>query len=124
MTTMLATLARNWWVFVLRGGLGILFGIAAWLWPGLTLAVLIYLFGAYALVDGVFAVAAGIASYGENRRWWAELLVGIAGIVLGILTFVWPGVTALVLLYLIAAWALVTGVFEVAAASNCGGRGR
>ena len=116
MTTMLATLARNWWVFVLRGVLAILFGIAAWVWPGLTLTALVYLFGAYALVDGVFAVVAGIASRGENRRWWGELLVGVAGIVLGILTFVWPGVTALALLYLIAAWALVTGVFEIVAA--------
>ena len=116
MTTMLATLARNWWVFVLRGVLAILFGIAAWVWPGLTLTALVYLFGAYALVDGVFAVVAGIASRGENRRWWAELLVGVAGIVLGILTFAWPGVTALALLYLIAAWALVTGVFEIVAA--------
>ena len=78
--------------------------------------MLVAIFGAYALVDGVFAVVAGIASHGENRRWWAELLVGIAGIVLGVLTCAWPGLTALALLYLIAAWGIVTGVFEIAAA--------
>ena len=116
MTTLLGTLARYWWVLVLRGVLAVLFGIAAWVWPGLTLTVLVAFFGAYALVDGVFAVVAGIASYGENRRWWAELLVGIAGIVAGIMTWVWPGLTTLALLYLIAAWAIATGVFEIAAA--------
>lgn len=116
MVAMAPALARNWWAFVLRGVFAILFGIGAWLWPGLTLAALVFLFGAYALVDGVFAVAAGIASHGENRRWWAELLVGIAGIALGVMVFAWPDVTALTLLYLIAAWALVTGVMEIAAA--------
>ncbi len=115
-TSMLGMASRNWWVFVLRGVLAILFGIVAWVWPGLTVSALVLLFGAYAFVNGIFAVIAGIASFGENRRWWAELLVGIAGIILGILTFFWPGVTALALLYLIAAWAIVTGVFEIIAA--------
>ncbi|MCC6314922.1 MAG: DUF308 domain-containing protein, partial [Thermomicrobiales bacterium] len=71
---------------------------------------------AYALVNGVFAIIAGIASHGENQRWWAELLVGIAGVIVGILTFALPGVTAFALLYLIAAWAIVTGVLEIVAA--------
>ena len=115
-TSMLGMASRNWWVFVLRGVLAILFGIVAWVWPGLTVSALVILFGAYAFVNGIFAVFAGIASFGENRRWWAELLVGIAGIILGILTFFWPGVTALALLYLIAAWAIVSGVFEIGAA--------
>jgi uncharacterized membrane protein HdeD (DUF308 family) len=113
---MLSMLARNWWVLALRGVLAIIFGILAIIWPGLTLLVLITLFGAYALVDGIFAVIAGIASYGKNERWWAVLLEGIAGIVLGVLTFLWPGTTALVLVYFIAAWALLTGIFEIAAA--------
>lgn len=115
-TSMLGMASRNWWIFVLRGVLAVLFGIVAWIWPGLTVAALVILFGAYAFVNGIFAVIAGIASFGENQRWWAELLVGIAGIILGILTFIWPGVTALALLYLIAAWAIVTGVFEIIAA--------
>jgi len=104
------------WVVALRGVFAIVFGVLAIVWPGLTLLVLITLFGAYALVDGIFAVIAGIASYGRNERWWAVLLEGIAGIILGLLTFFYPGITALVLVYFIAAWALVTGIFEIAAA--------
>lgn len=113
---MLTMLARNWWVFLIRGILAILFGILALVWPGITLTSLVLIFGAYALVDGIFSVIAGISSYGENKRWWAELLEGLAGILFGILAIIWPGMTALVLLYFIAAWALVTGVLEIAAA--------
>ena len=113
---MLTMLARNWWVVALRGVFAIIFGVLALIWPGLTLFVLIAMFGAYALVDGIFAVIAGIASYGRNERWWAVLLEGVAGIILGVMTFLWPGTTALVLVYFIAAWALITGVFEIAAA--------
>ena len=113
---MLTMLARNWWVLALRGVFAIIFGVLALIWPALTLLVLITLFGAYALVDGIFAVIAGIASYGRNERWWAVLLEGVAGIILGVMTFLWPGTTALVLVYFIAAWALITGVFEIAAA--------
>jgi uncharacterized membrane protein HdeD (DUF308 family) len=72
-------LARNWWVLALRGVLAIIFGVLALIWPGLTLFVLITMFGAYALVDGIFAVIAGIGSYGRNERWWAVLLEGVAG---------------------------------------------
>jgi uncharacterized membrane protein HdeD (DUF308 family) len=86
---MVDVLARNWWLLAIRGVAAILFGIGAFLWPGITIAVLVLLFGAYALV---------------------------AGIVTGILTFMWPNITALVLLYFIAAWAIFTGVFEIAAA--------
>jgi uncharacterized membrane protein HdeD (DUF308 family) len=111
-----AMLARNWWVFALRGVLAIVFGVLAFIWPGVTLLILVLLFGAYALVDGILAVIAGIASYGRNERWWAELLAGVAGIAFGIVTVVWPGTTALVLLWFIAAWAVVTGVLEIVAA--------
>jgi len=115
-SAMEAMLARNWWVLVLRGVLAGLFGLAAFFWPGLTALVLVSLFGAYALIDGIFAVVAGIQQYGKHERWWAVLLEGIVGILIGLLTFFWPGVTALGLLYFIAAWALVTGVFEIVAA--------
>jgi uncharacterized membrane protein HdeD (DUF308 family) len=113
---MVATLSRYWWVLAIRGGAAILFGIAAFVWPGITLAALVLLFGAYALVDGIFAVIAGISTRKEQERWWMMILEGLAGIVLGVLTFLWPDITALVLLYFIAAWSIVTGVFEIAAA--------
>ena len=71
---MLAMLARNWWVFALRGLFAIIFGVLALIWPGSTLLALVLLFGAYALVDGILAVVSGIASYGRNERWWAVLL--------------------------------------------------
>jgi len=94
----------------------ILFGIAAFVWPGITLVALVLLFGAYALVDGIFAVIAGVAARREQERWWMMILEGVAGIVIGVLTFLYPGITALVLLYFIAAWSIVTGAFEIAAA--------
>jgi uncharacterized membrane protein HdeD (DUF308 family) len=113
---MLAIVARNWWTLVLRGVVAILFGVVAWIWTGDTLRVLVYLFGAYALVDGVFALAAIVIGGGREGRWLPLLIEGIAGIAAGIATLLWPDLTALALLYFIAAWALVTGVFEVVAA--------
>jgi uncharacterized membrane protein HdeD (DUF308 family) len=107
---------QSWWMLGIRGLLAILFGVAALVWPGLTLLALVLLFGVYALVDGIMAV---IVSFRERKvfaQWWVVLLEGLAGIVIGILTFIWPGITALVLLYLIAAWAIVTGIFEIVAA--------
>jgi uncharacterized membrane protein HdeD (DUF308 family) len=86
------------------------------MWPGPTLLTLIYLFGAYVLVDGIFAVISGIRSYGESERWWAALLEGLLGIAVGVLTFIWPITTGLVLLYFIAAWAIISGIFEIIAA--------
>jgi uncharacterized membrane protein HdeD (DUF308 family) len=108
-------LARNWWAIAIRGVVAILFGLAALFMPGLTLLALILLFAAWAIVDGIFALVSGFRRGGGSVDW---LLVagGIAGIVAGILAIVWPGVTAIVLVALIAAWALVTGAAEVWAA--------
>ena len=111
-----AMLARNWWALAIRGVAGILFGIAAFVWPGLTLAVLVLLFGAYALVDGIFAIIAGISMRKEQGHWWLLILEGLAGIVFGVLTFANPSITALVLLYVIAGWSLATGVLEIVSA--------
>jgi uncharacterized membrane protein HdeD (DUF308 family) len=112
----LVILARNWWALVLRGVLAVIFGILAIVFPGITVEALVILFGAFALVDGVFAIVAAVRAAERKRSWGALVLEGIAGIALGILTFFWPGVTAFALLYLIAAWAFITGVFEIAAA--------
>src|SRR5512135_2913380 len=102
---MVIVLARNWWALALRGLFAVLFGIMAFAWPGITLGALVLLFGAYALVDGVFASAAALVGRPRGMPWWAMLVEGLAGIAVGVLTFAWPGITALVLLYLIAAWA-------------------
>ena len=111
-----AQLFRNWWHFAVRGGLAILFGIGALIWPQTTTLALVLMFGAFAMTDGIFAVATGIAARGHFERWWAILLEGLTGIVTGLLTFFWPNITALVLLYFIAAWAVITGIFEIVAA--------
>ena len=113
---MLAFMARNWWVLLIRGLLAVAFGVLAFLWPGLTLAVLVLLFGAYALLDGVASIIIGLTGRGaqDNRLWL--MLGGVFGVLVGVLTFVWPGITALALIYFIAAWAIVTGVFSIVAA--------
>ncbi len=113
---MLRLLARNWWVLVLRGLAAIILGIMAIVWPDLTLLVLVTLFGVYVLVDGILALIEALATRERNSRWWAVALAGVAGIVLGVLTLAWPGITALVLLYLIAAWAIIEGLLEIVAA--------
>jgi uncharacterized membrane protein HdeD (DUF308 family) len=113
---MLDMFLRNWWTYAVRGVVAVIFGILAFIWPGQTILALVLVFGAYALVDGIFAVFAGIASRRYFKRWWAVLLEGLVGIVIGLLTFFWSNITALVLLYLIAAWALITGIFEIVAA--------
>jgi uncharacterized membrane protein HdeD (DUF308 family) len=113
---MLRTLAQNWWAIVLRGVCAVLFGVGAFVWPGITLAVLILLYGAYALIEGVLAVAWALVGRREGAFPWGILLAGLAGVVVGVVTFFYPGLTALALLYVIAAWAIVRGIFEIVAA--------
>src|SRR5512138_954859 len=113
---MLEKISRNWWLYAVRGVVAIIFGVVALARPEQALQALVLVFGAYAFVDGIFAIFAGIASYRYFDRWWAVLLEGVAGVVIGLLTFFWPSITALVLLYFIAAWALITGIFEIVTA--------
>src|SRR3954463_12198609 len=101
---MLDQLIRHWWVLALRGVLAILFGLIAFVWPGITLIALVLLFGAYALLDGLFALFAAAGAAGRHERWGALLLEGVAGIAAGVVTFIWPGMTALALAYVIAFW--------------------
>ena len=116
MRTLAGLVSQYWWVIALRGVVAIVFGILAFAWPGVTLRALVLLFGAYAVVDGVAAIVMGIKEYGEHERWWATLLGGLVSLVAGIATFVYPGITALALLTLIAIWAVVRGIFEIVAA--------
>jgi uncharacterized membrane protein HdeD (DUF308 family) len=110
------TLAHNWVAVLVRGIVAILFGVATFVAPGISLAVLVLLFGAYAFIDGVLAIVSAFRRRGEADNWGMMLLEGIVGVGAGLVTLFWPGLTALALLYVIAAWALVTGVFEIAAA--------
>jgi uncharacterized membrane protein HdeD (DUF308 family) len=112
---LLHALADHWWLLLLRGIAAIIFGVLAFMWPVLTLLTLTFLWGAYAVVDGVLALWEAIAGQGRSRmgsRFWLAI-VGIAGIIAGLLAFAWPGLTALVLLMFIAIWAIVTGLFEI-----------
>jgi uncharacterized membrane protein HdeD (DUF308 family) len=110
-------LKKNWLLVVLRGVAAIIFGVLTFVWPGPTLAALVVLFGAYALVEGAFAIAAGLsgsALSGSSR--WILVPEGLAGVIVGLIAFFAPGITAVGLLYYIGAWAIVTGVLEVVAA--------
>ena len=112
--TLVDDLARHWWVIALRGVAAVLFGVLAFVWPGMTLAVLVLLFGAYALVDGVLAIVVAVRGGTDHRL--AMGLEGVVSVLAGLAAFVFPGLTALVLLYIIAFWAILTGVLEVVAA--------
>jgi uncharacterized membrane protein HdeD (DUF308 family) len=90
--------------------------LAALIWPNLTPVSLVFLFGAYLLADGLLAVIAGLTRHNGSRPWWLLLIEGFMGIAAGVLTFLLPGLTAIALLYLIAAWAIVTGMVEIVSA--------
>ena len=111
---MVNTLSRNWWTLVLRGVAAVLFGIWAFVWPDITFTILVLLFGAYALWDGVFALIGAFRTQGERR--WMLILEGVVGVAMGLVTFLWPGAATLALLTIIAAWAIITGIFEIIAA--------
>jgi uncharacterized membrane protein HdeD (DUF308 family) len=112
----LTLLARNWWLVTLRGVLALIFGLLTILYPVISLAVLVLLFGAYAPINGIFAIAAALANRRGEPHWGSLLISGVLSLAIGILTFSMPLATGLALLYLIAAWAIVTGVAEITAA--------
>jgi uncharacterized membrane protein HdeD (DUF308 family) len=109
-------LARNWWALALRGALAILLGLIAFLTPGLFLVWIALLFAAYLIVDGVFAIIAGLRAAQRHERWWPFALEGLVDIVAGIIVFLLPAAGALAFVYVVSAWSIITGLFRIAAA--------
>jgi uncharacterized membrane protein HdeD (DUF308 family) len=115
---------RAWWMLVLRGAAGLLFGCFALFWPGLTLALLIAMFAVYALVGGAAAIVAAIQHRFTRTDWWVPLLFGLCSVAAGVIAVLAPGITALVLIVVMGANAIVTGVFDLIAAVRLRKRGR
>src|SRR5918998_2544503 len=103
---MLDRLADHWWVILSRGIAGVLFGIMALVWPGITLLTLVILFGAYALVAGASSIVAAVGKARQHQRWGLLAFEGIVGVAAGLVAFAWPDVTAVALLVVIAVWAI------------------
>jgi uncharacterized membrane protein HdeD (DUF308 family) len=112
----LHVLARNWWALLIRGIVAVIFGVLAFIWPGAFIAAIVILFGAYALVDGIFAIVTAIRAAQAHERWLPFLLEGIVGIAIAAITYFEPHVTAFALYFTIAAWAFLTGILEIVAA--------
>jgi uncharacterized membrane protein HdeD (DUF308 family) len=110
-----ATLVRNWWLFTLRGVVGILFGLIALIFPGPTMLSLVILFSAYMLVDGVVGIISAVRAARRRGRWGLLVFEGLLDIAVGIGAFLWPGITVLAFVLLVAAWAIVTGTLMTAA---------
>jgi uncharacterized membrane protein HdeD (DUF308 family) len=113
---MLEKFSRNWWMFALRGLVAVIFGALALIWHEQVLKALVLVFGSFALVKGIVTVITGLSTAPFFTRWWALLLEGMAGIICGLMGIFMPDITATALMYVIAAWALVTGIFEIVVA--------
>jgi uncharacterized membrane protein HdeD (DUF308 family) len=111
-----AALARNWWAVALRGVFAILFGFIALLMPGATILALVLVFSAYMLADGVLAIVSAVRAARRNERWGLLVFQGVASILAGIAAFIWPGITVLVFITLVAAWSIVSGGLMLASA--------
>lgn len=105
-------LARNWWVILMRGILAIIFGGLTLAWPQLSLLTLVFMFGVFAFMDGIFALAAAVMKGAPAPRWWLAM-VGVFGILAGAATFVWPNMVGAMLLYFIAGWAIAGGILQI-----------
>src|SRR5438270_6837680 len=114
--TVVDTLRLNWWLLALRGLIAVLFGLLAFIWPGVTLLTLIWLFGAFALMNGFLSLVLAAKTPKGYPKLGSLILGGLLGILAGLLAFIMPGITALGLLILIAAWAIATGIMELVAA--------
>jgi uncharacterized membrane protein HdeD (DUF308 family) len=109
------TLVQNWWLFTLRGILGIIFGCIALVFPGPTMLSLVIVFSAYMLVDGVAGIISAVRAIRKKDRWALLLFEGLLNIAVGILAFLWPGITVIAFVLLVAAWAIVSGALMTAA---------
>ena len=109
-------LSRAWWMLALRGVLALLFGILAFMWPGLTLLWLVALFAVYALISGVVSIIGAVQNRRSDREWWLILLLGLISLGAGVIAILRPGMTALVLVLIMGANALVTGVLDIVVA--------
>lgn len=112
---MAAILVGNWWALALRGVLAILFALAAFFLPGITATALVLVFGAYAFVDGIFALVAGLRAARHHGRSAPLLIEGVLNLLIGALIFLWPAAALVALVWVIAIWAVVTGVLLIAA---------
>ena len=115
-------LAKDWWLLALRGLLGVIFGIVALVMPVTTILALVLLFSAYMLVDGGFALYTAVRAMRRRDSWGMPLIHGIANIATGAIAFLWPGITVLAFVLLLAAWSIVSGCLMIAAAYNVEGR--
>lgn len=113
---MTIALVQNWWSPVIRGLVAILLGIITLAWPGITLGALVLLFGVYALLDGIFSIIGAWRASKAHERWGVLVLEGVVGILAAAVTVAWPAITALALVYIIAAWSIITGILEIVAA--------
>jgi uncharacterized membrane protein HdeD (DUF308 family) len=109
-------LARNWWLIALRGVLGVIFGVIALVMPVATILALVLLFSAYMVVDGAIAIYAAIRAARKQEGWGFLLFQGIASLAAAAIAFVWPGLTVVAFVLLIAAWSIVSGCLMLAAA--------
>jgi uncharacterized membrane protein HdeD (DUF308 family) len=113
---MLDLFAKNWWVYIVRGAVALIFGLYAWFMPGLAMKFLLMFFGIFVLIEGVFTIVGSIAGRKASDVWWLVLLEGAAGLVIGLLTLTRPGFVATVIVIFIAVWAIWGGLFRIIAA--------
>ena len=105
-------LAKHWWAILVRGIVALLFALCAFFATGFTLGLLVIFLGAYLVLDGLFAVVAGFMACCNHKHWWMLLLEGAVSLIAGIFVLVWPGISLLIMLYILAIWACITGIFE------------